>query len=62
MKRFVNSETFVRARLVNGALFAVLGAVVGVHWQAVPGVVLGLAMLALGIVRFRDFRRARGNR
>lgn len=67
MKRFVRSETYVRARLVTGALFILLGASIlvrtiaetGVQFKALPAYVLGLAMVALGAFRFRDFIAAR---
>ena len=67
MRRFVRSEGYARARLVSAALFIVLGALViyrtfgaaGFSFAALPGCVLGLAMIALGIFRFRDFLRAR---
>ena len=67
MKRLVRSEGYARARLVSAALFIVLGALViyrtlavtGLAGTAIPGCVLGLAMIALGIVRFRDYLGAR---
>lgn len=67
MKRVVRSAGYARARLVTGALFALLGGVVafrtlaaaGASAAAIPGCVLGLAMIALGAVRFRDYAAAR---
>jgi hypothetical protein len=67
VKRFVRSEGYARARLVSGALFVVLGAftlyrtlgIAGFSAAAVPGCVLGAAMIALGSLRFRDYLRAR---
>lgn len=67
MKKFVRSETYVRARLISGALFVVLGLAifvqtavqVGFDAKAVPAYVLGAAMIALGAFRFRDFIAAR---
>ncbi len=67
MKRLVRSEGYARARLVSGSLFGVLGAVVayrtiavtGLSLAALPGCVLGLAMLALAALRFRDYFAAR---
>ncbi len=67
MRRLVRSEGYVRARLVSGALFIVLGALVifrtlavtGLAGTAIPGTVLGFAMIALGVLRFRDYVRAR---
>lgn len=70
MRRFVRSESYVRARLVSAALFIILGAFVIVRTFGVthlslaglPGSVLGLAMIALGAFRFRDYLRARAAR
>ncbi len=67
MRRLVRSEGYARARLVSAALFIVLGIFViyrtfGVarfSLAALPGGVLGAAMIALGLLRFRDYRRAR---
>jgi hypothetical protein len=67
VRRFVRSEGYARARLVTAALFIVLGAFViyrtlgatGLSGTALPGCVLGLAMIALGTLRFRDYLRAR---
>jgi hypothetical protein len=67
VRRFVRSEGYARARLVTGALFIVFGAALvyrmlgaaGFAPAAIPGVVLGAAMIALGALRFRDYRAAR---
>ena len=67
MRRFVRSESYLRARLVSGALFIVLGlfvivrtvAVTHLALAALPGVVLGFAMMLLGGLRFRDYRARR---
>jgi hypothetical protein len=67
VKRLVRSETYARTRLINAGLFVLLGAVVvvrtfgvvGFAWPAVPGCVLGAAMVALGAVRIRDYLAAR---
>jgi hypothetical protein len=67
MKRIVRSRGYARLRLVNASVFAVLGLAivartvtsVGLSLAVVPGIVLGLAMLALAYVRFRDYRDAR---
>ena len=67
MRRFVRSETYGRARLISGALFMLLGAAIlvrtiaetGLQLKAMPAYVLGLAMVALGAFRFRDFLAAR---
>ena len=66
MKRVVRSRGYARLRLVNAAIFGVLGlaivartiAAVGLSFALIPGIVLGLAMLALACVRFRDYRAA----
>jgi uncharacterized membrane protein HdeD (DUF308 family) len=63
----VRSEGYARARLASGALFMVLGGVVayrtlavaGLAMTAIPAVVLGAAMIALGAFRFRDYFGAR---
>jgi hypothetical protein len=70
MKRFVCSEGYARARLVSGALFVILGAVVivrtlavtGASLSALPACVLGAAMIALGSLRYRDYLAARVRR
>ncbi len=70
MKNLIRSEGYARARLATGTIFMALGAVVvvrtfaetGLSGRAVPAVVLGLAMIFLGVFRFRDYlavRRAR---
>jgi hypothetical protein len=67
MKRMVHSAGYARARLANALIFAALGALVayrtfaaaGLSWVALPGCVLGLAMIALGVVRWRDYLAAR---
>jgi hypothetical protein len=67
MRRFVRSENYARARLVSGGLFVVFGiaievrtlGVVGLSGAAVPAYVLGGAMIALGVLRFRDYIAAR---
>jgi hypothetical protein len=70
VKRLVRSETYARTRLINAGLFVLLGVVVvvrtlgvvGFAWQALPGCVLGAAMVALGAVRVRDYVAARARR
>ena len=67
MRRLVRSQGYARARLASGTLFGILGAVVayrsvafaGLSLAALPGCVLGLAMLALAVLRFRDYFAAR---
>ncbi|HMD01969.1 MAG TPA: hypothetical protein VKG44_03285 [Candidatus Baltobacteraceae bacterium] len=64
MRRLVRSEGYARTKLVTGMLLGILGAViivrtlagVGLTWAAIPALVLGLAMLALGFVRLREYR------
>ena len=63
----MHSEGYARARLVTGTLFAVLGAAIvvrtiaaaGLSWADLPAFVLGAAMVALALVRFRDYIAAR---
>lgn len=63
MRRFVQSETYARTRLVSGALFAVLGLVIvvntarhlGLDWKAVTLYVFGLALIGLGVMRYREY-------
>lgn len=53
------SKGYTRFKALNGVLFIVLGAAiafrmlagVGLRFEAVPGLILGLAMLALGAHR-----------
>jgi len=67
VRRLVRSEGYARARVVSGALFSILGAVVfvrsvmvaGVSLAGLPGCVLGLAMVGLGVLRIRDFAARR---
>lgn len=70
MRRFVRSEGYARGRLFTGALFVLLGATVfyrtlaatGPAAPAIPGCVLGAAMMLLGGFRFRDYFAARAGR
>jgi predicted membrane channel-forming protein YqfA (hemolysin III family) len=63
MKRLIRSEGYARARLVSAALFVILGAVViartlavtGASFSAIPACALGGAMIALGVLRYRDY-------
>ncbi len=67
MRNFVRGETYARARLVTGAVFAVLGATIvvrtildtGFSLRALPAFALGFAMILLAAFRFRDFAAAR---
>lgn len=60
MKAFVQSPGYARWKLVNAALFVLLGAgivfrfatsTVALRFEAIPGYALGLALLALGAWR-----------
>jgi hypothetical protein len=70
VRNFVRSEGYARARLVTGAIFACLGAAVivrtfgatGFSGQAIPALVLGLAMILLGGFRVRDDVMAKRSR
>ncbi len=70
MRRFVQSDLYARAKLVSATVFIFLGASVlvrttlaaGIVWKALPAYVLGAAMIALGFVRYRDYRAARARR
>lgn len=61
MNRLTGSRNYTRIRGVFGALFIVLGALivfqiahgVGFRVEAVPGLLLGAAMIVLGYVRIR---------
>jgi hypothetical protein len=67
VKRLVQSEGYARARLFTATLFALLGlviiirtaGVVGASATGLPAYALGGAMVALAIVRFRDYVAAR---
>jgi hypothetical protein len=60
-------HNFVRIRGVLGLFYIVLGIVigsqilhqVGLRFEAFPGVVLGLAMISLGVVRIRSALKLR---
>ena len=70
MRNFVRSETYARTRVGIGVLAAIFGTIVivrmfllaGIAWQGLPGYVLGLAMIGLGIVRIREYALARRQR
>lgn len=67
MRRMVRSEGYARARLINALIFAALGAAIcyrtvaaaRLSLTALPGVVLGLALIGLAGVRFRAYARAK---
>ncbi len=58
---FRNSKTYDAFKIVNSAMFIVLGTVIvaqmihgiGFHFQAVAGLILGLALITLGFIRLR---------
>ncbi len=64
MRRLVTSSGYARLRVVVGLVAAVLGLsiliktflAVGLTTSALPAYVLGAAMVALGLVRLRDYR------
>jgi hypothetical protein len=59
---FSNSPGYARARGVFGIFFIVLGGLivfqivhgVGLRLEAIPGILLGVAMMLLGYVRIRN--------
>lgn len=61
MNRLSSSRTYIRARAAFGVLFIVFGALivfqivhgVGLRVEAIPGTLLGAAMIVLGYVRIR---------
>ena len=63
----IRSSAYGRAKLVNGLLIGLLGAVIayrtfavaGLRLNALPGVVLGLAMVGLAAFRLRAYALAR---
>jgi hypothetical protein len=63
VRQFVRSDGYARARLFSGTVMIVLGIVVvarmflgaGLDWHGIPGYVLGLALIGLGVVRFREY-------
>ena len=62
-----SSKAYVGFKAVNGAIFIVLGAaivwqvarVAGMRFEAIPGLILGAAMFALGAYRLTMMLRAR---
>lgn len=65
--KFTTSAGYGRFKLLNGALFIVLGSLVlaqllhgiGFKLSALPGIVLGLALVALGVIRWNTFLKQR---
>ena len=70
MQRFSRSGAYVKMRLVNGAIFMLLGIVVAVQGfivvgpptAKVPLFVLAAAMFMLGFFRLRAYFRAKTQR
>jgi len=68
VRNLVRSEGYARARVGIGLVGGVLGAVVlyrtagavGLDWRGLPAYALGAALLALGVVRWREYAAARG--
>jgi hypothetical protein len=62
-----NSKTYVGFKAVNGVMFIILGAAIfyqmlrtaGPRFEAIPGLILGAAMFALGVHRTLAIVRAR---
>lgn len=65
--KFTKSAGYGRFKLLNGVLFIVLGTFVlaqmlhgvGFRLAALPGIVLGVALVALGVVRWSAFLKER---
>jgi hypothetical protein len=64
---FRQSKAYVGFKAFNGVLFIVLGAAIlvqivhfaGLRLEAIPGIILGAAMLGLGLYRIAMMVRAR---
>ena len=67
MNRFVSGRGYAKVRLVSGTLFIALGVVlivrtattIGLAATAIVPLVLGFAMIGLGVVRWREYLRIR---
>jgi hypothetical protein len=65
---FRQSKAYVGFKAFNGLLFVVLGVGIliqivryaGLRLESIPGIILGAAMLGLGLYRIRLMLRARG--
>ena len=63
MRKLVRSSAYARTRVVVGIIAAALGVVVvvrtftavGANWAATPAYILGGALVALGVVRVREY-------
>ncbi len=68
MNRFVRGPGYAKIRLVSGTLFIALGVLlivrtattIGLAATAIVPLVLGFAMIGLGVVRWREYLRYRG--
>jgi len=70
VRKFVRSETYARARLVTGTMYVLLGGVIlgetmrspfGHDWKAIAAYVLGIALILLGLNRYREWNMVRKN-
>ncbi|MDQ6826372.1 MAG: hypothetical protein M3Z14_04125 [Candidatus Eremiobacteraeota bacterium] len=67
--KLTKSAAYGRFKLLNGALFIALGALVlaqmlhgiGFRLEALPGILLGLALIGLGVVRWNAFFKDRAH-
>jgi uncharacterized membrane protein HdeD (DUF308 family) len=67
LNRFVRGAGYAKVRLVSGTLFIALGLVlivrtattIGLAATAIVPLVLGFAMIGLGVVRWREYLRQR---
>jgi hypothetical protein len=67
--RFTRSAAYVRARAITGTLFIAFGVAIvvrtifaiGFVGSAIVPVVMGVALIALGIIRLRDYIRLRSS-
>jgi uncharacterized membrane protein HdeD (DUF308 family) len=68
VRSFVRSRAYARIRVATGSIFIVFGLIIlfwtalTVHLQArgIPAYVMALALIALGVVRIRDYVMHRG--
>jgi hypothetical protein len=70
VKRFARSYGYLRLRAILGAVYAMLGAILvvrtfaafGLRFTELPAVVLGIALIVLGILRVREYVAVRMSR
>ncbi|MDQ2681019.1 MAG: hypothetical protein M3Y21_08370 [Candidatus Eremiobacteraeota bacterium] len=67
MKRMVGSPGYGYFKLLMSAAFVVMGVVLivrifwfGISFSILPGLILGVALIGLGVVRIRTFIQMRG--